>query len=357
MCKNFLNHSAIPPEYDLATYDYPLPEDRIAQFPAEPRDSSKLLVVRPGAPPEEIVFRRITDYLSPGDLMVFNNTRVFPARLYGRKRTGARIEFLLLQNLGEKIWQVMARPARRLHPDDIVDFEGHLSARIVSKNPDGSLVVEFNLGGENFWRVLDRMGHIPLPLYIRRPDTEYDRTRYQTIYASERGAVAAPTAGLHFTAELLQKIRRMGVETAFITLHIGWGTFKPIEVRDIRKHKMHREYCKIPPETAEAINLALAENRRIIAVGTTTVRALESAAAEGIPIKPGERWTGLFIYPGFEFHVVNCMVTNFHLPKSSLIVMVSAFAGIDTIKSAYKYALEHNFRFYSYGDAMFIARK
>ena len=157
MCKNFLNHSAIPPEYDLATYDYPLPEDRIAQFPAEPRDSSKLLIVRPGAPPEETIFRRITQYLRPGDLMVFNNTRVFPARLYGHKRTGARIEFLLLQNLGERTWQVMARPARRLHPDDIVDFEGHLCARIVSKNPDGSLVVEFNLGGEDFWRVLDRL--------------------------------------------------------------------------------------------------------------------------------------------------------------------------------------------------------
>ncbi len=346
----------IPPEYDLATYDYPLPEDRIAQFPAEPRDSSKLLVVRPGAPPEETVFRRITDYLRPGDLMVFNNTRVFPARLYGRKHTGARIEFLLLQNLGERTWQVMARPARRLHPDDIVDFEGHLCARIVSKNPDGSLVVEFNLGGEDFWRVLDNLGHIPLPLYIRRPDTEYDRTRYQTVYATETGAVAAPTAGLHFTPQLLEKIRQMGVETAFITLHVGWWTFKPIEVIDIRKHKMHREYYKIPPETAEAIDRAMAEGRRIIAVGTTTVRALESAAQESVPIKPGERWTDLFIYPGFEFRVVDCMITNFHLPKSSLIVMVSAFAGIEMIKSAYKYALEHDFRFYSYGDAMFLCR-
>ena len=346
----------IPLEFNLSTYDYDLDESRIARFAAEPRDSSKLLVVKSAGRFVETVFSNIVDYLREDDILILNDTKVFPARIFGHKSSGAKIEFLLLENISRLRWKVLARPGKRLKIGTIVNFDENLSAKIIAKNPDGTFEVEFSLVGNDFWQAIEKIGRVPLPMYIRREDVQYDKIRYQTVYAKTRGAVAAPTAGLHFTDELLEKIKSKGVQIAFITLNVGWGTFKPIEVSDIRDHKMHREFYTIPSETAEIINDGMRDGRRIVAVGTTTVRALESAG-KTLPLKPQKDWTDLFIYPGYEFKIVDCLITNFHLPKSSLLVMVSAFAGIETIKNAYDYAIAKNFRFYSYGDAMMLCRQ
>lgn len=344
-------------KYLLNSYDYKLPPCQIAQSPIEPRDSSKLLVVKKDGTFEETIFRKLPEYLEKGDLLVLNDTKVFPARIFGKKSTGGRIELLLLESIHAGIWKVLVRPSRRLHTGDKIYFDIGLIGEIIGYNEDGTRVIEFNFKDRTFFDVLDKIAHIPLPPYIRRSDTESDRSWYQTVYAQKSGAVAAPTAGLHFTEQLLREIEKSGIEITKITLHIGWGTFKPIKCSDIRNHKMHSEYYEISKKAAEKINTAISQCRRIIAVGTTTTRALESAARNSLPLKAQKRWTDLFIYPGFRFQVVDCMVTNFHLPKSSLLVMVSAFAGIETIKRAYCYAIEHNFRFYSYGDAMLILRK
>lgn len=342
--------------FSLASYDYMLPSERIAQHPVHPRDSSKLLVVgRDGELIEEHFFS-VTKHLLPGDLLVVNDTRVFPARLLGRRETGGAVELLLLENISQNRWKVLVRPGRRIRRGMVIKFGDELSAVIEEKLTDGTRIAKFPISGEEFWLVLDEVGHTPLPHYIRRDDKPSDRERYQTVYARERGAVAAPTAGLHFTEKLLNKIKNMGVELVPITLHIGWGTFKPIEVGDIREHKMHREFYSISKNAAQKLNAALNDGRRIIAVGTTTTRALESAAKSSTLINPHSRWTDLYIYPGYKFKVVDAMITNFHLPRSSLLVMVSAFAGIERIMRAYQYALSHNFRFYSYGDAMMIFR-
>lgn len=343
----------IPFEFKLSTYDYYLSKDRIAQFPAEPRDSSKLLVVKSAEYFDETNFSDIVNYLREDDILVLNDTKVFPARIFGTKSSGAKIEFLLLENITQSHWKVLTRPGKRLKIGSLVNFDNDLSAEIIAKNPDGICEVEFSLENEQFWNAIEKIGRVPLPMYISRDDIPYDRERYQTVYAKNRGAVAAPTAGLHFTPELIEKLKSKGVQIAFITLNVGWGTFKPLEVEDIRQHKMHREFYIIPPETAKIINDGMRDSRRIVAVGTTTVRALESAI-KTLPLKPQQNWTDLFIYPGYKFKIVDCIITNFHLPKSSLLVMVSAFSGIDTIKMAYEYAIANDFRFYSYGDAMML---
>ncbi len=352
-----MNTEKIPKIFATKTYNYELPQDRIAQYPAEPRDSSKLLVMKEADEFEERVFSEIVDLLIPGDLLVLNDTRVFPARIFGKKKTGGNVEFLLLQNLSPRRWNVLVRPGRRVKIGTIVDFENEMEAQIIERLDDGSRIVEFSADGERFWQILDNIGHIPLPHYIDREDTPSDKKHYQTVYAQNRGAIAAPTAGLHFTKDLLQKIEMKGVEITSITLNVGWGTFKPIEVSDIREHKMHREFYSISDKAARKINAAHNDGRRIIAVGTTTTRAIEAAAAENIPILPQKKWTDIFIFPEYKFKIIDAMITNFHLPKSSLIVMVSAFAGIETIAKAYRYALENNFRFYSYGDAMLLKQK
>ncbi len=347
---------AVPEKFRLSTYDYELPRELIAQQPAHPRDSSRLLVLDADGNITEAIFRDLPKFLKPGDLLVLNDTKVYPVRLFGRKPTGGRVELLLIENEGEGLWRALVRPGRRTRAGTEVRISEDLWARIVSVEDDGSRLVKFSLSGKRFWDELERVGHTPLPPYIDRPDTEADRHRYQTVYASSPWSVAAPTAGLHFTEELLKTLRKCGVRLARITLNVGWGTFKPIEVEDIREHRMHREYFSIPAEAAEQINSVRAAGGRVIAVGTTTTRALETAARKGLPVKPQSGWTELYIYPSFEFKVVDGMITNFHLPKSSLIVMVSAFAGIENIKRAYAYAISRRFRFYSYGDAMLLWR-
>jgi len=346
----------IPDIYRLSSYDYELPEEYIAQYPVEPRDSSRLLVTDRDGKLEERKFHDIVEQFIPGDLLVLNDTKVFPARLYGKKTTGAKIEFLLLVNISGSKWEVICRPGARLKSGAVVAFGEELSAEIIKVLDTGSRIVKFNLAGQKFWDELEKVGHIPLPMYIDRNDIDYDRHRYQTVYARNRGAVAAPTAGMHFTNKLLAEIENKGVKIAFITLNVGWGTFKPIEVEDIRRHHMHREFFIISDKTADLLNDAIMNDTRVIAVGTTTVRALEYAAQK-MPIQHQSEWTDIYIYPGFKFKIVDCMITNLHLPKSSLLVMVSAFAGGSAIEKSYRYAIDNSFRFYSYGDAMFLKRK
>jgi len=346
----------IPKIFRLSSYDYDLPEELIAQFPAEPRDSATLLYVPKEGEPKKLVFRELTKLLRNDDVLILNDVAVLPARLYGKKTTGGKVEFLLLENIDDYVWKVLVRPGRRIRVGTRVSFEQGLEATVIKRNEDGSRVVRFSLAGKDFFEILERIGHTPLPPYIKREDTRYDRERYQTIYARKPGAVAAPTAGLHFTDELMDKIVRMGVRIGFVTLNVGWGTFEPIKTEDIREHKMHREYYEIPPETAQLINEAKKSGRRVVAVGTTTTRALESAALRSFPIEPHASWTDLYIFPGFEFKVVDALITNFHLPRSSLLVMVCAFAGYERTMKAYEFALGEKIRFFSYGDAMFVEK-
>lgn len=342
----------------LADYDYALPPELIAQRPAEPRDSSRLLVLRRGGGAvEHRAFRDIAGLLRPTDLLVVNTTKVVPARLLGRKRgSGAESEIFLLRQTADGRWSCLVRPGRRLRPGAEIDLgDGRLVARIAAYQEQGRREVEFRYDGatpapDRFAALLERYGHTPLPPYIARPDGAADRRRYQTVYANEPGAVAAPTAGLHFTPELLDAIRARGVALAEVLLHVGWGTFRTVAAEDIRQHRMDEEYYRIGPDTADALVRARREGRRIVAVGTTTVRALESYAATGNT----EDWTGIFIHPPHEFKLVDGLVTNFHLPKSTLLMLVSAFAGIEPVRQAYAEAVRERYRFYSYGDAMLI---
>lgn len=341
----------VEPIFNIETYDYNLPEELVAQYPAERRDESRLLVLDRGSGRlEEGIFRDIVKYFKRGDLLVLNDTKVFPARLYGRKRTGGRVEIFLLNHVEDDIWRVLTRPGRRVRVGtEIVIAEGFL-AKVISTEPDSSRLVRFRYSGD-FFSLLDRYGHIPLPHYIRREDTEQDKERYQTVFARTPGAVAAPTAGLHFTKELLEILSSIGVEIAYLMLNVGWGTFEQVNAVDIREHRMHSEYYEISDATADAINIAHSSSRRIVAVGTTTVRALES---QSYPISAGSGWTELFIRPPYRFRFVDALITNFHIPRSSLLMLVSAFAGVENIKQAYRYAIDNSFRFFSYGDAMFI---
>lgn len=332
---------------------YDLPKELIAQTPATPRDSSRLLVLdRQSGEIEHRHFYDIIDYLDEGDLIVANDSRVLPARIYGVKDTGARVEFLLLKQISGNRWETLCKPGKKAKAGAKFTFgDGLLTATVVEVRGDGNRVVDFDCD-ENFFSTLDKIGQMPLPPYIT--EELKDQERYQTVYSHELGSAAAPTAGLHFTEELMDKIRAKGVNIAYVTLHVGLGTFRPVKVNDVTKHKMHSEHYEIPEETAELINKTKQNGKRVIAIGTTSCRTLESVAAEHGKIVPCEGFTDIFIYPGFEFKVLDGLVTNFHLPESTLIMLVSAFAGYDNIMNAYKTAVDQRYRFFSFGDAMAI---
>ncbi len=339
----------------MNTHDfyYDLPEEYIAQTPAEPRDSSRLLIYdRKTKEVQHKIFRDIYDELHPGDVLVVNNTRVIPARLMGtKKQTGREIEFLLLNKKTQDEWEIICRPGKKLKVGDIVEFSEKLSAEILAKREDGITLVKFYCDGI-FEAVLDELGNMPLPPYITKKLE--DKERYQTVYAKERGSAAAPTAGLHFTPELLERIKKKGVDVVEVLLHVGLGTFRPVKVDDVEKHKMHSEYYSVSQDAAKRINEARAKGGRIIAVGTTSVRTLESTSTEDGKIVAGSGYTDIFIYPGYHYKAVDALITNFHLPESTLIMLVSAFAGYEETLNLYKMAVDMKYRFFSFGDAMFI---
>lgn len=339
---------------NLGEFDYFLPEALIAQEPAGKRDESRLMVLRQnGSPPEHRQFKDLIDYLRPGDTLVLNETKVIPARLYGRKEvTGAKIETLLLKQLEENRWEALVRPGKKAPAGTKVTFgDGLLEALVVDKTAYGGRVLEFRYNGI-LAEILEQIGVMPLPPYIKKPLS--DQHRYQTIYARQAGSAAAPTAGFHFTPELLEQIRQMGVLVVPVLLHVGLGTFRPVKVNDIREHHMHAEYYEISERAAQLINETKSSKRRLIAVGTTTTRCLESAAGKDGRVRPGAGWTEIFIYPGYSFKVVEGLITNFHLPRSTLLMMVCALAGRERIIAAYNEAVRLKYRFYSFGDAMFI---
>lgn len=346
----------------ITDFDYNLPEELIAQKPADKRDSSRLLVVhRDSGKIEHKHFYDIINYLNPGDLMVLNNSKVLPARLFGEKEgTGAKVEFLLIKRIEGDRWETMVRPGRRLKPGDSVMFcqSPLLRADIVDYGADGTRIVEFEYEGI-FMERLEEVGSMPLPPYIERSSEEDDKDRYQTVYCKDEGSVAAPTAGLHFTEELLAKAQEKGVELAYVTLHVGIGTFRPVKVERVEDHSMHFEEYHISEESARAINRAKAEGRRIISVGTTSTRTVESAAYYDeergcMQVKAGSGSTGIFIYPGYEFKIIDSLITNFHLPKSTLLMLISALYDREKILDVYEEAIRERYRFFSYGDAMFI---
>lgn len=339
-------------KFSLENYDYELPEGLIAQLPSPQRDKSRLIVVdkHTGAL-EHRLFENITEYLKPGDCLVLNNTRVIPARIYGKTKTGAAIELLLL-SFKENHWEAIMGNSRRVKEGDTVLLDGDISA-LIGKKYGKTVAVYFSAGREEILKAFEKYGKIPLPPYIKEADSAFHRERYQTVYARKDGATAAPTAGLHFTPKLLDRIKTSGVSIEYITLHTGLGTFAPVTEPDIREHKMHNEEYEISPETAKAINTAKESGGRIIAVGTTSLRTLESACSQG-RIKSGKDDTSIYIYPGYQFKAVDCLITNFHLPKTTLLALIYAFAGEKNAKNAYKSAIENKYRFFSYGDAMFI---
>ena len=335
-----------------STYFYDLPEELIAQTPIEPRDMSRLLVYnRKTDKIEDKIFRDITDYLHKGDVLVVNNTRVLPARLFGYKDTGAKIEVLLQKRIDLKNWEVIARPFKRLQEGTKITFSQNLSAIVVEKGDYGSCKIKFDFDGV-FEHRLSEVGQVPLPPYIH--EKLKNKERYQTVYAKVEGSSAAPTAGLHFTKELLAKIKDMGVEIIEVLLHVGLGTFRPVKEENILNHQMHSEYIEMSKENADILNKAKRDGRRIIAVGTTSVRVLESCVDEEGKIIPQKKDTSIFIYPSYKFKVVDALITNFHLPESTLIMLVSAFAGYENTMKIYHHAVENRYRFFSFGDAMFI---
>ncbi len=334
---------------------YDLPKELIAQTPLEPRDTSRLLVLgRESGNIEHKHFYDIIDYLNPGDLLVCNDSRVLPARIFGIKdETGARVEFLLLKQISGNKWETLCKPGKKAREGAKFSFVGGIMRATVEEvKDDGNRIVNFECD-DNFFTVLDKIGQMPLPPYIT--ENLKDRERYQTVYSHELGSAAAPTAGLHFTNELLEKIKAKGVNIAYVTLHVGLGTFRPVKVDDVTKHKMHSEHYEIPEATAKLINETKKNGKRVIAVGTTSCRTLESVASFFGEIKPCDGFTDIFIYPGYEFKVLDGLITNFHLPESTLIMLVSAFAGYDNIMNAYNTAVKEKYRFFSFGDAMFIS--
>ena len=336
----------------LSTYDYYLPENLIAQTPLEKRDESRLLVFdRKTKDIYHRHFKDITSFLKKGDVLVVNNTRVLPARLLGKKDTGASVEILLLKRRNMTDWEVLLKPAKRVKIGTILTISDELKCELLEVLDDGNRMVRFIFDGV-FEDILDKVGSMPLPHYIH--EKLKDKERYQTVYNKVDGSAAAPTAGLHFTNELLQKIRDMGVEILELTLDVGLGTFRPCKEDDITKHVMHTEHYRLSQEVADKINKAKIENRRVIAVGTTSVRTLETVAQKGMPLEASEGDTSIFIYPPYKFKVVDALITNFHLPKSTLIMLVSAFAGYENTMNIYETAVENQYRFFSFGDAMFI---
>lgn len=338
----------------VSDFNYNLPKELIAQVPIKDRDQSRLMVLdRKNKTIEHKIFKDIIDYLEPGDCLVRNNTKVIPARLYGvKEETGANVEFLLLKRVNGDIWEVMVKPGRKLMPGVRVEFgNGLLKAEILEKFEDGNRKVKFEYNGI-FNEILNEIGLMPLPPYIHEKLKEKDR--YQTVYAKYEGSAAAPTAGLHFTDELFKKLKEKGVEVANVTLHVGIGTFRPVKVENIEEHDMHSEHFYIKAEDAEKINKAKREGHRVIAVGTTSCRVLESVADDNGYVKEVEGDTNIFIYPGYKFKCLDALITNFHLPESTLIMLVSALAGKDFIMQAYEKAVKEQYKFFSFGDAMFI---
>jgi S-adenosylmethionine:tRNA ribosyltransferase-isomerase len=346
----------------LSQFDYALPEKLIAKYPAKERDESRLMVIdRKTGNIEHRVFKEILDYLDDGDCMVVNNTRVFPARLYGRKeKTGAKIEVFLLRELHKenRLWDVLVDPARKIRVGNKLYFgdDDMLVAEVVDNTTSRGRTIRFLYDGDypEFRAALEDMGQTPLPKYIKRQAEEEDKERYQTLYAKHEGAVAAPTAGLHFSRQLLKRLELKGVSRAETTLHIGLGTFRTIEVEDLSKHKMDAEFFRIDDAAVKLVNKALDKKKNVMAVGTTSMRTLESAVSATKRLKAAEGWTNLFIHPPYEFSLANMLVTNFHLPKTSLMIMVAAFAGYDLLIKAYNTAIKKKYRFYTYGDAMLI---
>lgn len=338
---------------ELKEFYYDLPENLIAQVPIAKRDESRLMVLNRNAQTiEHKIFKDIIDYLEPGDCLVRNNTKVIPARIYGKKETGANVEFLLLNNIEGDIWECIVRPGNKLHVGTKVIFgNGLLNAEILEVMEGGTRRVKFTYKGI-FNEILDQIGLMPLPPYIHEELKEKDR--YQTVYAKYQGSAAAPTAGLHFTNELLEKLQEKGVQIANVTLHVGIGTFRPVKVEKIEEHHMHTEHYYIKKEDADKINEAKKNGKRIISVGTTSCRVLESIADEKGFVKETEGDTSIFIYPGYKFKCIDALITNFHLPESTLLMLVSALAGKDYIMKAYKEAVKNKYRFFSFGDAMFI---
>ena len=333
---------------------YNLPQELIAQTPLKDRSSSRLLVLsKEDGKTEHKHFYDIIDLINPGDTLILNDTRVIPARLYGaREDTGSSIEFLLLNKLSLYEWEVILKPGRRAKPGHRFVFgNGELKAEVISVKEDGNRIVRFEFDGV-FEDILDRLGEMPLPHYITEKLDDPDR--YQTVYAKNNGSAAAPTAGLHFTAELLDKLKAKGVNIGYVTLHVGLGTFRPVKAENIEDHTMHSEFYVLSEETAQLINKAKEQGGRIISVGTTATRVLETVGKEGLPLKQSSGWTNIFIYPGKKFNVIDCLITNFHLPESTLIMLVSALAGQENIMNAYNEAVKLKYRFFSFGDAMFI---
>ena len=334
-------------------FDFYLPEELIAQTPIEKRDHSRLLHLdKLTGDIEHRYFYDLPEYLHEGDCLVLNNSRVLPARLLGSRLSGGSVEVLLLRDLGEGRWECMTRPGRKTKPGTELTFgNGELTATVESVAEGGNRVIKFHYDGI-FLEVLDRLGKMPLPPYIK--EELGDRERYQTVYSKELGSAAAPTAGLHFTSELLAKIEAKGVKVCYVTLHVGLGTFRPVKEDDIENHEMHSEYCIIPDETSRIVTETKRAGGRVIAVGTTSCRTLESFANDDGTLPATSGWTDIFIYPGYKFRCIDALVTNFHLPQSTLIMLVSALAGREHILNAYKVAVEERYRFFSFGDAMFI---
>jgi S-adenosylmethionine:tRNA ribosyltransferase-isomerase len=345
----------------VTDFDYNLPRELIAQQPLEPRDSSRLLVLdRADGSTRDAQFRDIRRWLKPGDVLVLNNTKVIPARVFGKLATGATLELLLLRQLEPGMWEVLTRPGRKAKPGAVVQFGG-FSAQIVERRPDGLRVVRFT--PPDITEMMRERGGMPLPPYIREECR--DPGRYQTVFAKVDGAVAAPTAGLHFTPELLENLNKDGIETASVTLHAGLGTFRPVKADNVEEHAIHEEEFELDAEAADKVNRALAEGRRVVCVGTTTVRVLEGQARAmtndecrvsngGWRVKAGKGMTKLYIFPGYEWKVAGALLTNFHLPKSTLLMLVSSFAGRERVLEAYRHAIEQKYRFYSFGDAMLV---
>ena len=340
----------------MKTHDfyYDLPQELIAQTPLEQRDASRLMVLnRQTGEISHRHFHDILDYLNPGDCLVMNDSRVLPARLLGHRPTGGMAEVLLLRDLGNKCWECLVKPGRKLQPGSTVIFgDGELTATVRDVQEDGNRVVEFHYEGI-FLEILERLGKMPLPPYIKAELA--DQERYQTVYSREVGSAAAPTAGLHFTKELLEEIRAKGVKTAFVTLHVGLGTFRPVKAEEIAEHHMHAELCMMSAETADILNETRKNGGRIVCVGTTSCRTLESLVGEDGTFCAASRWTDIFIYPGYRFRAMDALITNFHLPESTLVMLVSAFAGREHVLHAYEEAVKERYRFFSFGDAMFIA--
>lgn len=332
---------------------YDLPEELIAQTPAEPRNASRLMILdKKSGDITHSSFSRLSDFLNPGDLLILNDTRVLPARIFGtRTDTGSIVEFVLLKRLSDTDWECIAGPGKKAKTGTEFEFCDKLSACVIKVLDDGNRILRFDCRGE-FYSVLDEVGNMPLPPYIK--EKLKDKERYQTVYSKEPGSAAAPTAGLHFTKQMLSDLKEYGIEIEYVTLHVGLGTFRPVKCEKIEQHHMHSEHYHISKETAEAVNSAKKAGRRIISVGTTSCRTLESAADENGFIHEGGNDTEIFIYPGYKFKCIDALITNFHLPESTLIMLVSALAGYDNTMNAYKTAVEEKYRFFSFGDAMFI---